>query len=64
MRHNQSKVFIRTPLKSEFYHLNKFESIEDLKHGIDAYIRYYNEERIKLKLGMSPVAFRRQQEVR
>lgn len=51
-------------LTSELFHINKFESIEELKHGIDAYIRYYNEERIKLKLGMSPIAFRRQQEIR
>jgi putative transposase len=49
-------------LKSELFYLHKFASVEELEHGIDAYIRYYNEERIKLKLGMSPVAFRKQQE--
>lgn len=48
-------------LKSELFYLEKFTSIEELEDSIDAYIRYYNEERIKLKLGMSPVAFRRQQ---
>jgi putative transposase len=49
-------------LKSELFYLDKFTCIEELKHSIDVYIRYYNEERIKLRLGMSPVAFRRQQE--
>ena len=48
-------------LKSEFYYQQKFDSIEQLKEGIDEYIRYYNHDRIKLKLnGMSPVEFRTQ----
>ena len=46
-------------LKSEFFHLNKFSSLEELETGIDDYIRYYNHDRIKLKLkGMSPVDYR------
>lgn len=46
-------------LKSEFFHLNRFSSIEQLKHGIDRYIHYYNHERIKLRLGgLSPVEYR------
>ena len=48
-------------LKSEFFYLNKFACVEALKAGLDDYIRYYNEDRIKLKLGaLSPVAYRMQ----
>ncbi|MCF5277258.1 IS3 family transposase, partial [Pseudomonas syringae] len=39
----------------------RFESIEELKAGLDEYIRYYNNDRIKLKLnGLSPVKYRAQ----
>ncbi|SPT39780.1 Integrase core domain [Achromobacter spanius] len=48
-------------LKSEFFHLNRFESIEQLQAGIRRYIHYYNHHRIKLKLkGLSPVQYRTQ----
>ena len=48
-------------LKAEFFHLNRFESIEQLQAGIRRYIRYYNHDRIKLKLkGLSPVQYRTQ----
>lgn len=48
-------------LKSEFFYLNKFASLEELKEGLTRYIRYYNHERIKLKLnGLSPVQYRTQ----
>ncbi|MCU7371497.1 IS3 family transposase [Paucibacter sp. O1-1] len=48
-------------LKSEFFYLNKFTSIDELREGIRRYIRYYNHERIKLKLkGLSPVQYRTQ----
>ena len=48
-------------LKSEFFRLNRFESIDDLKSGIRQYIHYYNHKRIKLKLnGLSPVMYRTQ----
>ncbi len=48
-------------LKSEFFHLTRFESIEQLRQGIHRYIHYYNHERIKLKLkGSSPVQYRTQ----
>ncbi|WP_425929056.1 IS3 family transposase [Pseudomonas sp. NyZ201] len=48
-------------LKSEYFYREKFESIEQLRAGIDDYIRYYNHERIKMKLGgLSPVAYRAQ----
>ena len=48
-------------LKSEFFCLTRFESIEQLRQGIHRYIHYYNHERIKLKLGgLSPVQYRTQ----
>lgn len=46
-------------LKSEFFYLNKFRSIDDLRVGLKDYIHYYNHDRIKLKLhGLSPVEYR------
>src|SRR3546814_13248760 len=48
-------------LKSEFFYLNKFSSVEELQAGLESYIHYYNHDRIKLKLkGMSPVQYRTQ----
>lgn len=48
-------------LKTEFYHLNKFGSVEALRDGLAEYIDYYNHDRIKLKLkGLSPVQYRTQ----
>lgn len=48
-------------IKTEFFHLNRFDGIERLQDGIRRYIHYYNHERIKLKLkGLSPVEYRTQ----
>lgn len=48
-------------LKSEFFHLNKFSSVDELQSGLKKYIRYYNHDRIKMKLkGLSPVQYRTQ----
>lgn len=48
-------------LKSEFFYPNRFESIESLREGVEDYIRYYNNDRIKMKLkGLSPVQYRTQ----
>lgn len=48
-------------LKSEFFYLNKFKGIDELRAGLKRYIHYYNHDRIKLKLkGLSPVQFRTQ----
>jgi putative transposase len=48
-------------LKSEFFHLNKFTSVEQLQAGLAEYIHYYNHDRIKMKLGgLSPVQYRTQ----
>ncbi len=46
-------------LKSEYFYLNRFDTIEQLQAGIRHYIHYYNHERIKSKLkGLSPVQYR------
>lgn len=46
-------------LKSELYYIQKFRSIEELKHEIKKYIQYYNNERIKSNLNkMSPIQYR------
>lgn len=48
-------------LKSEYFHLNKFKSIDELQKGLAKYIHYYNYDRIKMKLkGLSPVQYRTQ----
>ena len=46
-------------LKSEYFHLNTFDCVEDLEAGLRGYIRYYNQERIRLKLnGLTPIEYR------
>ncbi|WP_424766702.1 IS3 family transposase, partial [Paenibacillus sp. sgz302251] len=46
-------------LKCEKYYLHTYETFEDLKRDIDAYIRFYNYERLQGKLnGLSPMEFR------
>ena len=46
-------------LKSELFYLNKYSSAKELEADIIEYIRYYNNDRIKLNLkGMSPVKYR------
>lgn len=46
-------------LKAEYFHLSEFEDVEQLNAGLKRYIDYYNQHRIKLKLGgMSPVEYR------
>lgn len=48
-------------LKSEFFHNQKFSSIEHFTKELSEYIDYYNNRRIKVKLkGLSPVQFRTQ----
>lgn len=42
-----------------FYDRNKsFDSMEHLKQEIHDYVKYYNEERIVLKLKTSPIKYR------
>lgn len=46
-------------LKSELYYLKKYTSILELAKEIREYIKYYNNERIRINLnGMSPVEYR------
>lgn len=46
-------------MKQEMYYGNVYYSYDDLKNAIDTYIKYYNERRIKEKLGwMSPIEYR------
>ncbi|MFQ9512204.1 MAG: IS3 family transposase [Clostridia bacterium] len=46
-------------LKQEMYYGTTYYSFEELKDTIERYIKYYNEKRIKEKLGwMSPVEYR------
>ncbi len=48
-------------LKSELLYIQKFTSTEHFLAELHEYIRYYNNDRIKLKLnGLSPVQFRLQ----
>lgn len=48
-------------LKAEYFHLNQFDTVEQLQRGIADYIHYYNHQRIKQKLnGLSPVQYRTQ----
>ncbi len=48
-------------LKTEYFQLNTFSSAAELQAGVDEYIRYYNTERIKPRLGgLTPVAYRNQ----
>ncbi|EBC1278396.1 IS3 family transposase [Salmonella enterica] len=49
-------------LKSECYYLNEYKSVEELKRDIISYIDYYNNLRIKEKLGgLSPIEYRLRQ---
>lgn len=46
-------------IKSELYYQKKYETIEELNKDIKQYIKYYNNDRIRLNLkGMSPVKYR------
>lgn len=46
-------------LKSELLYLQDFESLEHFKYELYEYLDYYNNRRIKCKLGrLSPVQFR------
>ena len=46
-------------LKTEMYYGKKYTSVKQLICEIEKYIEYYNNERIKLRLGgMSPIQYR------
>jgi putative transposase len=46
-------------LKSELFHPERFETVQNLDTAIKHYIDYYNHRRIKLK-GLAPVQYRNQ----
>ncbi len=46
-------------LKCEKYYLHTYRTFEELQKDIDAYIHFYNNERLQAKLnGLSPIEFR------
>ncbi len=45
-------------MKKELLYTNQFDSIADFKRQLKEYIIYYNKDRIKLRLGMSPMEYR------
>lgn len=46
-------------LKSELIYTTKFSSEEEMKQGIEEYIRFYNQERIQQKLNnLSPISYK------
>lgn len=46
-------------LKSELLYLSTFDSVDHFRQELIAYLDYYNNRRIKLKLnGLSPVEYR------
>jgi transposase InsO family protein len=45
-------------MKSELLYLCKFASVSEFVKALKDYICYYNNKRIKLRLGMSPVQYR------
>ena len=50
-------------MKTECFHGKLFTGIDELEKVINDYVRYYNEERIQLKLklkGLSPIQYRKQ----
>ncbi|WP_432409569.1 IS3 family transposase [Wukongibacter sp. M2B1] len=48
-------------LKSEMYHLNKFDTYEELEQSIDKYIYFYNNRRYQKRLkSMTPIEYRKQ----
>ena len=47
-------------LKSELFYLQKFQSMEQFKQELAAYLAYYNTKRIKLGLGGLPPAVYRE----
>lgn len=48
-------------LKAEFFYQQTFKNLGELQEGLQTYMRYYNHERITLKLkGLSPVEHRTQ----
>jgi len=48
-------------LKAEFYYLEKFKTIDEFITKLEEYMKYYNNERLTLKLkGLTPIQYRNQ----
>ncbi len=45
-------------LKSELFYVKKYKTLDELEKDIHEYIKYYNNNRIKSRLKMSPVNYR------
>lgn len=46
-------------MKSELLYLQRWNTIDDFEAALDQYIKYYNNDRIKLRLdGKSPAQYR------
>lgn len=45
-------------MKKELLYVNQFENIEHFKKELKRYIHYYNNDRIKLRIKMSPAQYR------
>ncbi|MFU7517862.1 IS3 family transposase [Clostridium sp. HCS.1] len=45
-------------LKSEIIYLSKTQGAENIINEINEYIWFYNNERIQLKYGMSPIQYK------
>ncbi len=46
-------------LKCEEYYLSTYQSFDELKNAVDAYIRFYNHDRLQERLnGLSPIEYR------
>jgi len=51
-------------LKSEFFYLEKFDSVDEFICGLHEYMRYYNYDRLSLKIkGMTPIQYRHHSQV-
>ena len=49
------------PLKTEMYHGEVFDTVEDFNQAIEDYIQWYNTERIQQRLkGLTPMHYRNQ----
>jgi len=58
----EGELSLKAVAKSECYYLNEYKSVEELKRDIISYIDYYNNLRIKEKLGgLSPIEYRLRQ---
>ena len=46
-------------LKNEVFYPRRFDCVSDLEQSIQAYLHYYNTERVSSRLKTSPVKYRK-----